>query len=82
MREVTVSRIDIAKHTMERKKDLIAEETPLHIFLNQTRYVTILCLPTHLKELAVGYILSEGVLKSVDEIQEVRLGKAGKCKFG
>jgi len=78
MQEVTVSRIDVAKHTIERKKDVVAEETPLHVFLNQTHYVTILCLPTQLKELAVGYLLSEGVLKSVDEIQEVRLGKAGK----
>jgi len=80
MQEVTVSRIDVAKHTIERKKDLVAEETPLHVFLNQTHYVTILCLPTQLKELAVGYLLSEGVLKSIDEIQEVRLGKAGKCQ--
>jgi len=80
MQEVTVSRIDVAKHTVERKKDWVAEETPLHVFLNQTHYVTILCLPTQLKELAVGYLLSEGVLKSVDEIKEVRLGKAGKCQ--
>lgn len=81
MQEVTVSRIDVAKHTIERKKDFVAEETPLHVFLNQTHYVTILCLPTNLKELAVGHLLSEGVLKSVDEIQEVRLGKAGKCQM-
>jgi len=80
MQKVTVSRIDVAKHTIERKKDLVAEEMPLHVFLNQTHYVTILCLPTNLTELAVGYLLSEGVLKSIDEIQEVRLGKAGKCQ--
>jgi len=80
MQEVTVSRIDVAKHTLESKKDLVAEETPLHVFLNQTHYVTILCLPTQLKELAVGYLLSEGVLKSINEIQEVRLSKAGKCQ--
>jgi len=80
MEEVTVLRIDVTKHTIERKKDLVAEETPLHVFLNQTHYVTILCFPTQLKELAVGYLLSEGVLKSVDEIQEVRMGKAGKCQ--
>jgi len=79
MHEVKVSRIDVAKQTLERRKDLVALEMPLHIFLNQTHYVTILCLPTHLKELAVGYLLSEGVLKSADEIQEVKLSKAGKC---
>lgn len=80
MVEVEVSRIDVAAHKLERKKDYVAEEKPLHIFLNQTHYVTILCLPTLLKELAVGYLLSEGVLKSIDEISEIRLGKGGKCQ--
>jgi FdhD protein len=80
MQEVTVSRIDVTKHTIELKKDLVAEETPLHVFLNQTHYVTILCLPTQLKELTVGYLLSEGVLKSIDEIKEVKLDKASRCQ--
>jgi len=80
MQEVTVSRIDTAKHTIEQKKDWVAEETPLHLFLNQNHYVTILCLPTQLKELALGYLLSEGILKSVDEVQEIRFGKGGKCQ--
>jgi len=80
MQKVRVSRIDVAKRIMERKKDWVAEETPLHIFINQTHYATILCLPTQLKELTIGYLLSEGVLKSVDEIQEIRLGKAGNCQ--
>jgi FdhD protein len=80
MKEVTVSRIDLAKHAVERKKDMVAEETPLHVFLNKTHYATILCLPTQMKELALGYLLSEGVVKSLDEVQEVRLDKAGKCR--
>jgi FdhD protein len=78
--EVTVSRIDVGKHIIERKKDLIAEEEPLHIFLNQAHYLTILCLPVNLTELAVGYLLSEGVLNSVDEIQEIKFGKTGICQ--
>jgi len=80
VQEVVVSRIDVTSHRLEKRKDFVAEETPLHIFLNQTHYVTILCLPTQMKELAIGYLLSEGVLKSIDEIREVRVGKAGKCE--
>jgi len=57
----------------------VADETPLHLFLNKTHYVTVLCLPTALKELAVGHLLSEGVLKSVDEIRQIRFGKGGEC---
>jgi FdhD protein len=80
MIKVEISRIDVSAHKFERKKDYVAEERPIHIFLNQEHYVTILCLPTLLKELTVGYLLSEGILKSVDEISEIRLSKGGKCQ--
>jgi len=66
---------------IEQKMDLIAEEAPVHIFLNQTHYVTILCSPSQLKELSIGHLLSEGVLKSIDEIQEISLEADGKCKI-
>jgi FdhD protein len=80
MREIQISRIDVSAQKLEQKRDLVAEETPLHIFLNQTHYVTILCSPKQLKELAVGHLLSEGVLKSTNEIREIRLEKGGKCR--
>jgi len=63
----------------EPRKDFVAEETPLHIFLDQTHYVTILCSPNQLKELAIGHLISEGVLKSIEEIKEIRLRAGGKC---
>lgn len=80
MQKVTISRFDVKAHKLERRTDYVAEETPLHILLNQTHYVTILCLPTLLKELAIGYLLSEGVIKTPKEIQEIRVGKGRKCQ--
>jgi len=80
VKEILISRIDVATNKMEQKTDYVAEENPLHLFLNETHYVTILCLPTALKELAVGYLLSEGVLKSLDEIRQIRFGKGGECR--
>jgi len=81
MEKFSVSQIDLSAHKLEKKEDFVAEERPLHIFLNQAHYVTILCSPTNLKELAIGHLLSEGVLKSVDEIQEIRLEKGEKCRL-
>ncbi len=81
IREVKISRIDVKAQKLERKTDYVAEETPLHIFLNQTHYATILCLPTLLKELAIGNLLSEGVIKTTKEIREIRLEKGGKCRI-
>lgn len=80
MREVQVSRIDFSTQKMEQRGDFVAEEVPLHIFLNQVHYVTILCSPYELKELSVGHLLSEGVLKSINEVEEIRL-EAGKCRI-
>ncbi len=81
IKEVEIVRIDVKAQKLERKTDYVAEETPLHIFLNQTHYATILCLPILLKELAIGNLLSEGVLKTTKEIQEIRLEKGGKCQI-
>ncbi|UCE16470.1 MAG: formate dehydrogenase accessory sulfurtransferase FdhD [Candidatus Bathyarchaeota archaeon] len=80
MKEVPISRIDVFKGTLEQKKDHIAEEAPLHIFLDKTHYATILCTPSQLKELAIGHLISEGILKTVDEIREIRLETSGKCQ--
>ena len=80
MREIRVSRIDVSGQKLEETSDFVAEETPLHIFLNQTHYVTMLCSPSQLKELAIGHFLSEGVLKSTEEIRKIRMEKGGKCQ--
>ena len=79
MVRVQITRIDVAAGKSERKVDYVAEEKPLHLFLNQTHCVTILCHPTLMKELAVGYLLSEGLLQSVDEINEIKIDKSRKC---
>jgi len=79
MREIKVSRINVSEQTIEQRKDSVAEETPIHIFLNKTHYGTILCSPDQLEEMAVGHLLSEGILKSTDEIDELLLKKDGKC---
>ena len=79
MREIKVSRINVSNQTIEEKTDFVAEETALHIFLNKHHYGTILCSPDQLEEMAVGHLLSEGLLTSTDEIDELLLKKDGKC---
>lgn len=79
MREIEVSRINVSDKTTKRRTDYIAEETPLHIFLNKQHYGTILCSPYQLEEMALGHLLSEGLLESTDELDELYLRKDGKC---
>jgi len=73
MREVEIVKIDFSTRTAHKMKDYVAEEKPLNIFLNKAYYATIFCSPSNLKELAIGHMLSEGILKSFEEIEEVNL---------
>jgi FdhD protein len=79
MRKIKVSRMNVSDQTVEERTDYVAEETALHIFLNKHHYGTILCSPDQTKEMVVGHLLSEGVLKSTAEIDDLVLKEDGKC---
>jgi len=79
MLKVEIVKVDVSAKKSQKMTDYVAEEKPLHIFLNKTRYVTIFCSPSNLKELAVGHLLSEGIVKSVEEIDEIGFRGKGVC---
>jgi FdhD protein len=73
VRQVDITKIDLSTGKAQKITDYVAEESPLQLFVNNTFWATILCSPTNLRELAVGHLLSEGIVKSIDEIEEVIL---------
>ena len=73
VRQVEITKIDLSTGKTQKITDRVAEETPLYLFVNSAFWATILCSPTNLKELAVGHLLSEGIVKSIDEIEQVAL---------
>ncbi len=52
-------------------EDMVAREFPLTIILNDQELVTLLCSPKNLDYLAIGFLSSEGLLRSKDEIREI-----------
>jgi len=80
--KVNIVRVDVSTGSSQKTTDYVAEEKPLHIFLNRTRYVTIFCSPSKLKELAVGHVISEGLVKSMGEVEEIDLKEEeGVCRI-
>ena len=49
----------------------IAEETALALTYNGGTYAVMMGTPQHLKDFAVGFSLSEGVVQSADEIESI-----------
>jgi len=69
-----VERVPILRLTEAGKSttdDVVVREFPLTIVLNNQELVTLLCSPTNLDYLAVGFLSSEGLLKSKDEIKKI-----------
>ena len=52
-------------------EDIVATEFSLTIILNNRELVTLLCSPTKLDCLAIGFLSSEGLINSKDEIRKI-----------
>jgi FdhD protein len=80
VKQVEIIKIDFTSGTSQKMFDYVAEEVSFHLFINTNYWATIQCTPTNLKELAVGHLLSEGILKSTSEIEELVLKESeGSC---
>ncbi|UCG67659.1 MAG: formate dehydrogenase accessory sulfurtransferase FdhD [Deltaproteobacteria bacterium] len=63
----------VTKEGKNDTEDLVTRELPLTIILNNQELVTLLCSPTDLKYLAIGFLSSEGLVKSKDEIKKITI---------
>lgn len=53
--------------------DEVAAEIPIRLVLNNKPLVTLLCTPTELDALAVGFLLSEGILRDKESLQRLEI---------
>ncbi|WP_394867288.1 formate dehydrogenase accessory sulfurtransferase FdhD [Paraclostridium bifermentans] len=58
---------------VDEVEDLVVCEYPLTIFLNDQEFITLLCSPKSLKNLSIGFLYSEGIIKSVSDIDNINI---------
>ena len=63
----------ITKEGESSTEQVVAAEILATIFLNGQELATLLCSPKDLNYLAVGFLVSEGLLKSKDEIKKIEV---------
>jgi len=63
------------------KTDLIEShtivETPVSLTVNSQVWTTFMCTPIHLEALMVGFLFNEGVINSMNEVEDVRICEHG-----
>lgn len=71
----TIVRID--QDGRRTQEDLVISEHALTITLNDRQFVTMLCSPSDLEALGLGFLLSEGVIKSSEDVESFSLSDDG-----
>ncbi len=53
--------------------DVVATEYALTIFVNDQEMATVVCTPEYMEDLVVGFLASEGVIRSMDQLLDIQL---------
>lgn len=65
--------VQYCQNTMEATEQLISEEMPLTIYLNGEEMTTMLCSPVDQRPLVMGFLVSEGMIRSIEDIKEIEI---------
>lgn len=68
---VTLPIIRVRGSEHRHTEDTIVREIPMTIYFNKEEIVTVLCSPNQVKELAIGFLLSEGFVRERDDIYTI-----------
>lgn len=64
---------ELTENTSREITYSVAVEDTIDLFVNRLHMAAILATPEMLRELAIGYLICEGVVKTVDELLELRI---------
>ncbi len=70
----------IGEKGRRREEAFIIAERPVTLFFNDQEVVTLLATPENLKELAVGFMLSEGWLREDKPVERVEVNPGGEVR--
>ncbi|TKW61001.1 MAG: sulfurtransferase FdhD, partial [Gemella sp.] len=54
-------------------EDFYVTEFPLTIMVNGEEFATIICSPTNMEELVLGFLASEGAILKRDELKSIQI---------
>lgn len=58
---------------MTKQEDMIATESALTIVVNGEEFATLLCTPTYLEELSLGFLASEGLIRTAKDVESMSI---------
>lgn len=66
-----IVKMNLRLGTKETVEDDVALEAPVNIYVNDQHVVTLMASPELIKELALGWLLDEGLIRSLAEVKDI-----------
>jgi FdhD protein len=70
---IKLHRFDLNLGTVSEVDDIVASDRAVCVFVNDEFYKILIVTPTMIKELVVGHLLGEGVIRSLDDLKRVEV---------
>lgn len=51
----------------------VCEELNVTMFINEKKFITFMCTPDNLKELAIGHLFTRNLIEDIDDIDSIRV---------
>lgn len=64
------------RHWVHLQGEIITE-MPVDLSVNGERWITLMCTPTNLEALAIGFLYNEGIIQSADEVAIIKVCENG-----
>ncbi|MBN6187589.1 formate dehydrogenase accessory sulfurtransferase FdhD [Aneurinibacillus sp. BA2021] len=65
------------KNEQQPCEDAVVSEFPVTIFLDEEEFATVVCTPEYIEDLVVGFLASEGVIRSREDIKSLLVQEEG-----
>lgn len=76
---------NVTKITPDGKREnvdsAIITEFSIILYVNNKKWMSMVCTPSWVKELAVGRLVTEGVISSIDDIENISVNEDGDSVF-
>ncbi len=59
------------------KEDVVIDESRINIFLNGAKTISMMCIPKDQDAHAIGFLMSENVISSIDDIENISIKNEG-----
>lgn len=66
-------------HDWQRVDGEIIKELSITIYVNGIEFITVMGTPLHQDRLAVGFLLNEGILSNLEQVENLRVTPSGCC---